>query len=508
MQIENIIFLPGEVSSQQVNRSYRTVGIDATSVEASKLLYRTEGGKNIGQGIMASVASDLIMPSTVGQDVSINHGFGQERLLFMMVINNTNGRRLYITGYTNHMGISMQGSIDPNMELYFDKIIETQAANYQVAGGGSVMGSRMVDACNLLRKDTYGTTNMYGVNGAATPYAQTPANMLKNFDAVNSVNQIYDGIGGYHGASEVTLPENRHQILNLTKSCDVSSYTTMSSISNNDAGKYLTKLLGAHAMSEQTDMDDEYGTASIAGNASVAAEDQLAVNNAFLNKLALVTNSIREGGMVRWTDMLEVMPEANYNNNIDMLMSNWQTLLAGRVNWYNESSSWNDATAETIAATVVKDSLPPALLSMLLSTAKITITPVTHEEASLNTHGIISPCNHRVTVLGFNSLTGNNDQYVSQNADKRLEQLFISTILPMITNNGLHTVYMVIDCNLTGHTVVDVALDGGHIVRKSSTTFCSSLHAPVLTNDAMLMSENATNMYTLCTDILSPGNFY
>jgi len=123
--VTKLMFIETGEYHQQAARPYNTYINDTNNVNLLKTA--TQDGNNISANSVAGIASNIIMPSTeAGRDINIAQGWGERRYRFFMEVEMMVGAmatRKIIIGYTDHVGVGMGGSLDPNMRMYINNVI-------------------------------------------------------------------------------------------------------------------------------------------------------------------------------------------------------------------------------------------------------------------------------------------------------------------------------------------------------------------------------------------------
>lgn len=173
-----LIYVPGQ--QQQYLRPYL---VDLQEDIKEKIMYDTNGGRDITPGSLINVASNILMPSPEPcGEVFIQNGFGVGRFAFYLqfkVVGLYHEEIEVLSGYTDYDGVSNTGHIDPNM--------------------GFNINNRSV----LSRRET---TSMFGSNTACqTKFTQNVLSSSPNFekafalgpeDAINNRQSIIHQYGG------------------------------------------------------------------------------------------------------------------------------------------------------------------------------------------------------------------------------------------------------------------------------------------------------------------------
>ena len=117
MNVVKLIIQKTGTFNEQYRRPYST---NLTANVEQNILNSVNGRQNIKASTVAGAAMDFIAPSATPEtNVPIANGWGTPRLRFLLEIQHVDHMGVknneYVTGYTEHSDVSMNGLVDPKM---------------------------------------------------------------------------------------------------------------------------------------------------------------------------------------------------------------------------------------------------------------------------------------------------------------------------------------------------------------------------------------------------------
>ncbi len=342
-------------------RSYSSANVDGNLAMDFRQLVAGANEQTMGYtaDMMASVSNRLLRPSAQlfnpGLDVGrIANGWGERRFLFTIelatdVSGNANiqPERIVINGYTDYVGGTHNGNMDPNMRIYFNSI--TQLRN--VSRGGFAGNGNVVVP-----------TEISHVIGMMDESQFNPYVLLRPQDVVSDIENAH-------------LYSNETYEVTDTRSSPVSA-PLMSSRNNAIASKYLEKTFQSllKGYRDPTIGEDQR-------TLYTSALDHLKEN--YITKLAFfadmsASTSYTQLGFVTYGEMCKLIPNLDQVTGVSFAGMPSAAGSAGSIYFgmpeRGSTNTWNGSEQETIIATVLGSSIPALMMECLISTITMSFT--------------------------------------------------------------------------------------------------------------------------------------
>lgn len=444
---------------------------------AEALHTSTEGGSKISVASLASSASDFIRPSTVvNGKATLENGFGEHRFTVMMELlyptgGVSGGLRKILTGYTDYFGViqSRTGPIlDPMMHVYFNSLITLRDTSI-LGPHGMVTHTNVVGDNHILTSSGYGD---YMTNHQPQRTLR-PEDIMANLDITN--NPILAGFDPGRGDFD--------QRTRLTQ-------TKTSSRDNSSRASYLSKTINGYttAQAQQASYDESGMLFSDAK--SYVAEEPMA-RDSFLNQM-ISNHTFRNSGYITYGELCAMLPTFDYQ--VKVIEPNAKMI----ANEYNpgQGEQWSGTTNETIAATILSQSVPAIMTGHMLTEIVIHAT-----------NNVIGG-QHDVRVSHMRGFASGIDY--TQYLTAFIERFKVEVLNDISRYNQIqYNVSATIDLMRDSH--FQISLDGGPIIYYASPSFCDGLYAPVIasSDDSLMnMSHDVGLMLGNITDHSSPSQHY
>ena len=446
--VSKLMFIETGEYHQQAARPYNTDLTDTRNI--SLLKNATQDGNNISANSVAGVASTIIKPSSeAGRDINITQGWGERRYRFFMEVEMMVAgvaTRKIIIGYTDHVGVSMGGTLDPNMRMYINNVIVLR-----------LMGQ-----------------NQWQI-------------FESNHIVVNDL-QVHGG--GYQNQSVVMRPEDVFNTLQATSfytqdDLDVVDYRAniakgarKSARSNTNHNQFLAKSMKAlHTSQNNADhlaggtMADIYQEATTKVRESSIHDDNL------LRDWDTQANYF-EDGFITYGMLCDLSPSTMYNTQHFELKPALKQATQHTAN--TEHFKGSDVTA--IMSSILSNTVPPLAMECLLTRVKFTAT-----NATINGQPHVAMTD---VPRGFV-----DDVPLDQYARLFIDRL-INIVMPDVTNNWNFIVQIEMDVDILGETRIEISVNGEPPVPYVIPSFADGLTAPII-------GSNNTDLSNLAVDINS-----
>lgn len=423
-------------------RPYKT-NLDGVSIYAFQ--ETTQGGSQLSPTAMAGVAGQIIRPTSeaMGQ-AQITNGWDTRRFRFMMAVEKEGYAGTteiqYLTGYTDEVGVSHGGHLNPNMRLYFNNSIVTRRTLMQTAMGNQyVQGVR--EASQIILggyQPQYNGFNMSMNNVQAT---------MRPFDVFASLQ------------SSQGDPSGMTSMYDLRSS--FAEGFKKSSYKNNAAPSYLSNVM--------TTLNDAFATAEgsedLQGIYTKAVDSQrseMLANDPFLSTAARNT-SLMEGGSITYQELCTLSP------GLDQIVDvhTYDTIHRSNAHQRGHTEHWHGSNNETVFATILSHSIPSVMMDLMITRCHITATNRTLD-GSLD-----------LRVSGTQTFVEGLD--MSPYLQSLLSRLRHEVFRDLTMNNSID-LYVDCDINLVAESKINISVSGGPMTPFCVPSFCDGAFSPVLTN--------------------------
>lgn len=417
---------------------------------------------------ITDMASDIIKPlgHSLGE-VHISGGWNMSRVRFFLEVEVDNGlgyaNRQILTGYSDHEGITMQGSIDDNMRLYFNNTINIHSV-FNAANNRNSISIR--DSSQILSAAALNTNNGNSWrDGFSQP--QSDFQLMRPMDLfadLNIANSPYNTAGDLRhdvGALGVTksrrsnanptdyLSRSINGLINAELELDLPSETRIGISNSNDA------------------FNDVYSKAR-----GRVAENKLASDNflAYINNRLQYTNT----GYVTFKDLASLFPELRTNT----VVANVGNAKLGN---YQNSNHFKGSDYETLAVNIFSNTVASLMTDCALQRAAFDITNDTIGGQTVMKLDIIH---------GFTNI--DNTQFGLMFKDK-----VVSEAMPLVTHNNQIPVSIYASMDLLGMSIIMISYNNGPQIRYEIPSFADASFSPVLTTDKSIISNTAYDIEAL-----------
>ncbi len=427
----------------------------------------TLGGTNLNPNAIAQGCDGLVRPAAQHAGVvNIAGGWDQSRMVFLMNVSvEKMGVKIYqvLSGYTDYMGLSLQGSLDPNMVLHFNNSVEIRQSQILGANGRQIQMA-VRDASHILT-DSTGGTNQAGGWGAS-PSALNYACSMRPQD-------IFSRTGG-----SAILQEQVYTNSAVDSRVSFMQGPKKSRRSNTSAPIYLSRLLTAQQTAERNSMDAMDDDITIHNAAKGQVMEQSMMDDSFISSLDAYS-TIMTTGSISYGQLCQV------NTHLDNICEVVKQKAGGPIHHGRDANHWNGANNETLIATILSHSVPALMLDLMLLGVEFTATNSTMDN------------DYAVAVTGANSFAENIDltPYVTRFIDRLKLEILTDVSRRNRLSFGIH-----MRCDIIADTTIDITLDG-NTERFTMPSFCDALAAPVFTNNRGDLDKVANDIMSISTNL-------
>lgn len=478
MFITKCVFYESNRYQQQYNRPYQT---RVTKDDIDELASATDYGTVFTSTALGRASASVMQPSSEAQNkLSIENGWETQRLCFMIEIEHENfgsNRHVQIlTGYTNHLGYTSSGAIDPNMRLYINNTISIRSTPAIDRDGRPYTNVSVTDSSQVLSGSWAEPTSVAN---------STAINTMRPTDIMSTIS-LENVIGARANASSNIVRDFRTGMVNEPR---------LSRRSNNNGSSYLSRTLEAHrsATLAADQLEKSYGSVISSTRAALREVDLKSnVGLGILNE----TTGFSEDQWVSWRELLQFNPR---------LEDDQYTTIARRESMIDQTTHRFDvdglSTADTIGISnenigaQLTYNTVPALMSDSIITKFVFM--------ATNDVTPDSPFPYQVNIDDMRSFSNVLDMRRQAEIMKfRIGQ----ELMPALTqhNRRLVTVWGYID--LVTDAYIDISMDGGYEHKYCFPAFSDAMAAPIITTDRNSLVRMANDIENIVGNI-NYGNY-
>lgn len=419
----------------------------------------TRGGTMLQPSNLAGLAGSVVRPSSEAQGVvSIEQGWSAPRFRFMMEVRHTpfaGGETVqYLTGYTDHVGVSHGGHLDPNMRLYFNNSIMTRVVT-EYTPAGHINRQTVSDASHIITGNYAPDFNTMH----RTAHTMRPEdvfgtmNTFRLRDVIDDPNDLFDTRTTF---AQGTMKKSRR--------------------SNGAAPTYLSRLMSTWG-NTLAGADTNASEGEIYARAAGDVREGLISQDTFLNVLQMNT-SLQEGSSITYNELNMISP--GLDDRTQVIMSTGAVRTTTLQNHHvGQTEHWGGTTNETIVATIMAHSVPAIMMDLMLTKVAFMVTNQT-----LNGQ-------YDVSILGMASFAEGIDLTPYGNA---FQSRLINEVMVDLTQNNMIGVQIQGQVDVLGESRFSISFNGGPFIEYAVPSFADALMAPIITN-------NADNLRILASDV-------
>lgn len=460
-------------------RPYQATGNgEAISKIQRTMELRTAQNQQVTPGDLSSFASQLLCPSVETEGVvNIANGWDTRRLRFVLELEaiSASGRQWYIvTGYTSHSEVSLHGSVDPDMDLFFNNIIRLREAVHVDFDGRRIPTRKLAGSYQLFCvKDDYKDYNTAtGLSSYSRPQpklSMTPANILGRLEVEST-----------HGRSRYALDTRSY--------VGAGTAVSMATRNNNLSSHYLARTANAldHGIrtarwtgSDNHDLPFDPARAFTSARENAMGDEPNPVDDDFVG--ALTQTNYPMTGCISYAEMVRLF--GNHLDEICKVVVDDVMAMASNVNdlGFNErdTQSWDTRYKETEIASLLVQAVPTLMSECLLARVVFHATNITIDgRDSIEIVDAMSLLQDVDPSDFMNMFMNNFSSYVSRD----------------FTYGGQFGYTLSMECEMMGETRISLSIDNGHRQDFYAPSYCDNLFAPTLTNNNDRMQNVASDI--------------
>ena len=409
------------------------------------ILENCEKAGRITPGLLTGVAGQFVMPSaTPERPVNIVNGWDTRRFKFFMEVRSTSHMGTiiteFITGYTDQMGASVFGSLDPNMTFYINTVNMAKNAVRTTPLGTQNIQS-IVDCSHLLYQNDY-----QGVHGLNNSHKMRPEDVF-----VTMQNVELENASNTYGGQADFVDTRTH----LTKK------PIKATRRFNSSPIFVSSVLDSYVQTKRQALGGQ-SDLEITDTAAASVASARVNEDPFLTMLRNRTGI--DGSSFTVRDLLNIDPTVESRIVITQL----NNALRATLPVAGQTQGWQTADFETQFATALSQAVPGYMLDNCLQSVKFRAT-------NMEMGGGIT-----VILVDYGSLLQGIDisPYLAAFSFS-LEK----TVLADLTQNNMIPFTLEMTCNLISDSVINLSINGSPFVPYVVPCFCDNLMSPLVTAD-------------------------
>lgn len=467
MLIRRALFTETGTYNDDFNRPFVP---QVTSDTRDRLQRQTEMGNNLSISAVASAAAEIMRPqSMVESAVNVVNGWDNRKFRFMLEIEHPTigGSRVVdlISGYTDYTGISQQtNNMDPGLRLYINSV--TGITEYTRIGQDG-----------RQYRDVHVRESNQVMSGYFNPAARINQYFLAPQDLFDGIG-LNNALGGLADSRDLATIDSRGTALDAPR---------LSNRSNNHGGSYLSRVLGAYSGSLRSASMSEDNMSTVMKSAKSSVADRHICEVQSLDQLMQRTD-LQHNQCVTWGELLAIQPNLE---NLTHVAFNRGNVVMDRLAERGNTENWDSITNETIAATIIRNTIPALMNDCKLTKVAFTAT----NDLANNFNGqqysvVMADANSFAKILEI-------DSPVMQKNLNAFTHRVATELMPGLSHNNMMLCTVNVRCDLWGDTYIDVSLNGGPMIPFSNAQWADSLSAPIVTIDAKNRTTMARDMGAL-----------
>lgn len=426
------------------------------------------GNNNISGSLLGGIASTIMAPSaTPGNVISIPYGWTERRIRFILevhAISNTGTTTVYyFQGFTDTLGVSQSGHVDPNMVFVLNSFIRVNRLE-QLTPMGYITKDTVTQSSQVINPDP--TMSMQPVHKMRPQEVFTG---IQSGYIENAHSYTEPGIGYIDGRLRMgTEPIGSNRENNLP------SY-------------YVSKVFDTHRQAMAL-ADFGQNDSDIYARGVQLALDTMLGENPFIRAISQV-RGLPIATTFNYGDLMKLDSNTGSVTNMVRLGQTHQQA----VHHAGQTEYWNSANRETVVATMLSNAVPAIMMSLFIS--KVAFMSTNHSSMGQIYTQMAGGC----------SVTSADMSQSFQVLKNRLE----NEVFMDISYGGqqLYTLQMEID--IFGETKINIAIDGGPSIMYVTPSFCDGLLVPVLAPNKQIFDHNVHNfeqMFKVVEQVTSPSH--
>jgi len=443
IQIVKLLLQETGTYNPMFSRPYQTYMDGQTLGNISDRINSSTAGSITGS-LLSGLATNMLTPSATPQGtIPIPYGWTERRIRFLMEVNvvtRTGSTFIYyFQGYTSHLGVGHNGSIDPTMEFIINSYIRVTRANqytpYGIQSRDIVTESAHIINGNIVQQSV--TVDMFSMRP----------------------QDIFTGIQSSYLNSAYNTHSN-NMVLNDTR-VKFTGDTIRSNRSNNLASNFIAKVVDDYRTGVKLAEFGQNDTDIMARCRDLSYESS-AFENIFIRAISTI-----KGVGTSTTFTFNILERLDPNV---AAVTNYISLGATKISQLHQTGQtayWGSSDRETLVATILSNSIPAIMMDLMIS--KIYFRSTNHDySGQMNT-----------VIIDAKSLTNIDLTNNFELFKRRLEKEILYDI-----TYGNQDIYMLdMNVDLFGDTTINISIGNNPPILYTTPSFCDGLLTPVVTTN-------------------------
>lgn len=443
------LFYQSGTYADQMRRPLNSGGIDSRTL--LNLEVATQGGTNLTRSAVASVANDIIRPIAEHEGVAgIDHGWGEHRASFMIEFSQPMPggleMRKVMTGYTNYLGMSLSGAIDPALILYINSVMTLRTKMTHTVGG---------NVLTMIPSTSETLLSGHFTNGGSMPNELS----LRPMDIYTQMTSQADVMGF---AGEGPVFDSRSTF---------AAGPILSDRGHSFNASYVSKMLTAAQQGMALQRDGLADLTAVYREAAGVMGERAISADPLLDHL-MTTDGLWTRGAITWAQLTKLFP--NIDNETAIVFSGGAHARPGAMpHVRGQTEYWHGSNSETILATQISQTIPGLMMENMIGNIGLMITN--------DTIGSVPTVTITREPL---SLTENIDLVFYVN---RFKQFVLTELVPGITYNNNACVTVHITADIYADTSISISFNHGPFIDYVSPTFCDNRFSALVTYNTSVL---------------------
>lgn len=457
MQIGRLLMIQTNTYNDQVIRPMQT---NMTGDHLALFKEATQYGENITAANLTGIAGSFLRPQAEAAGaIQMYNGWDLARARFLLTVIIPMGDggfiQQHVAGYTDHYGVTADGhSIDPNMRMFFNSTMTVNVNAVAQPGMGMTNNYRVADVSQLLAPPPG-----YSDGSSLGTYTMRPEDIINSISTADAMDGTRRDLRTNFAISPIKKSSRENVV----------------------AADYLAKTMTAVNSVFQRDSSLDHNV--LYSEARGLVRENLVNTDPFIGVLQSRTR-FRENGYITYSELCALFPETEHVREQVITGNVQQTSMPSR----GQSEHWHVPTNETVAATILAQTIPALMMELMLS--KLSFIATNDNIGGLPSVTIMD---HRCFADGINA---------QPNCVQFMER-FKNEIMNDISHNNMINVYLAVSCTVVGDTLISISLNGGPKIDYVVPSFCDSMFSPMITTDQMTLHTIANDIDTLNNNLVA-----
>jgi hypothetical protein len=455
LKINKLFMFETGTYNTQYRRPYNTT---LTGDVMSTIQEGVGGATTLNASAFSGVASRFLQPSSQPEaTVPIANGWTERRMRFIMEVENTFDVGSTVTemvqGYTTHTGVSTAGAIDPRMEFYINSVTHIRTTRRNTPVGMQSVAS-IFDSSHILANNNFDGT-FVGMNDQR----------LRPTDVLTT-------IGRTHLTNAGSYTDLRVANTNLA---------TKSNRLNNSPVNYLATLVGSYQRADLALTDPTRTENDLLDHARKNANENLVAEDPFMVALSQARNT-GIGNVFTYGDLKRIFADIEHVTHARYMDATAKAVSHNT----GQTAEWGASDRLTTVATIMVNAVPALLMELGLS--RIAFKTSNRQ------------INSQVITAVYDAKT-----FCDGDKSQALSAFIVNLenyILKDISFNNQTDFAIDMRADLLGETWLNISIDGLPPFDYVAPSFADSLLTPVITGNATLAMNIASDFENLNQELV------